>query len=136
MQNQEHIYESKQSPENRQTINTDPREQRWQAEEPFQAYGEGYRGPGKGDIWSEGEKLRVEPEYKNKKSVGWLLGVILLLCAVFLAGSFIGAIVSWLSWLILSVLAIAGSYFFILNWRIVTIPMPERRFQVTEHARL
>lgn len=136
MQNQEHIYTNEQTSGNEYTINLDPREQRQQPGEHFQPYGEGYRGTERGDIWSEGEKLRAEPAYRNNKSVGWLLGVILLLCAVFLAGNFIGAIVSWLSWLILTTLIIVGAVAFILNWRVVTIPMPERRFQIAEHARL
>lgn len=136
MQNQEHIYKNEQTAESDYRLNTDPREQSRQQEEPFQPYHEGYRGPERGDIWSEGEKLQGEPASQNKKSVGWLLGVIVLLCAVFIAGSIVGAIVSWLSWLVLTVLIILGAYAFILNWRVVSIPMPERRFQVMEHARL
>ncbi|HVU71075.1 MAG TPA: hypothetical protein VHD63_28365, partial [Ktedonobacteraceae bacterium] len=77
MQNHEHIYTNEQTSGNEYTINPDPREQRQQPGEHFQPYNEGYRGTERGDIWSEGEKLRVEPVYKNNKSVGWLLGVIL-----------------------------------------------------------
>src|SRR4051794_35252978 len=136
MQNQEHLYQNEQTAENDDRLNTDPREQNRQQEGQRQPYTEGYHGPERGNIWSEGEKLQVEPASRNKKSVGWLLGIIILLCAVFIAGSIVGTIVSWLSWLVLTVLIILCAYAFILNWRIVTIPMPERRFQVMEHAHL
>jgi hypothetical protein len=138
MQNQEYSYEeSEQTSANENTINTDPRERgQQQQDEGFRPYSEGYSGPERGDIWSEGKKLQAGPASRDRKSVGGLLSLIILLCAVFLAGSVFGVIVSWLSWLVLTGLIIAGAYVFILNWRVVTIPMPERRFQVTEHARL
>ena len=136
MQNQENMYESEQGTKNEYSLNTDPREQRQQDEGDFQSYAEGYGGARRGDIWSEGEKLSPEPQSRDKKSVGWLLALIVLLCAVFIAGSILGVILVWLSWLVLTVLIIVGAFALILNWRVVTIPMPERRFQVTEHAQL
>jgi hypothetical protein len=80
--------------------------------------------------------LQAGPVGRDRKSAGGLLALIVLLCAVFIAGSIFGVIVSWLSWLVLTVLIIVGIYALILNWRIVTIPLPERRFQINEHARL
>ena len=133
MQNQEHIYENEQKATDRPAINTDPREQ-GQGEESYRPYAEGYNGfEGRG-IWSEGEKLRPEP--RSQRGVGWPLSLIVLLCAVFIAGTIAGPIAHWLSWLVLSILVVLGTAIFILNWRIVTIPMPERRFQISEHARL
>lgn len=136
MQNQEHLYKAEQIPSNEPTINTDPREQVQHPEENFRPYSEGYGGLEYRDVWSEGEKLRAEPARKNKKSIGWLLMLIILVCAALIAGSTIGVIVHWLSWLTLMVLIVLAAVAFIMNWRTVTIPMPERRFQVTEHARL
>lgn len=137
MQNQENMYEENaQTPVNRYTMNTDPREQVQQPHEDFRSYTEGYGGPERRDIWSEGEKLRAEPASRDRKSIGWLLTIIVLVCAAFIAGSTIGVIAHWLSWLVLTVLIMFAAFAFITNWRVVTIPMPERRFQITEHARL
>lgn len=129
MQEQEHTYE-KQAGE--RVLNTDPREQAGQQEDVYAPYETGYRGPR--DIWSEGEKLR--PEQKSEKSIGGLLALVALLCAVFIAGSLFGVILSWLSWLVVIVLIVAGLGALATNWRIVTIPMPMRNFQIMEHARL
>lgn len=136
MQNQEHIYEQEQQVNNENRINTDPREQGKQAEEEYRSYSEGYGGAIRRDIWSEGEKLQAEPQIRDTKSVGWVLTVIAVLCAVFIAGTLFGVIINWLSWVVLTVLVTVGIGAFILNWRVVTIPMPERRFQINEHARL
>jgi len=76
----------------------------------------------------------VEP--KSQRSMGGLLALIALLCAVFIAGSLFGAILSWLSWLIVVVLVVAGLGALATNWRVVTIPMPTRTFRIMKHARL
>ena len=137
MQNQEQTFEtSEQTSANGYTINTDPREQVQQSEEDFRPYTEGYNGPERRDIWSEGEKLQADPRGKSNKNIIWLLVLVALLCAVFIAGSTFGAIVSWLSWLIVTLLVFAGAIALILNWRVVNFPMLERRFQIMEHARL
>jgi len=135
MQSQEHDYTTSDyaSPGERQ-INTDPREQPRQQEYTYRPYEEGYTGLNERDIWNEGEKLRVEP--KHERSMGGLLALIALLCAVFIAGSLFGAILSWLSWLIVVILIVAGLGALATNWRIVIIPMPTRTFQIAEHARL
>lgn len=130
MQNQEHSYETPQPGE--RVINTDPREQAWQQADIYPPYEQGYSGFR--DPWSEGEKLRPEP--KSEKNVGGLLALIALLCAVFIAGSLFGVIFSWLSWVIVIVLIVAGLGALATNWRIVTIPVPTRSFQIMEHARL
>lgn len=135
MQNQENLYnESEQAETNERTINVDPREQAQQQEYTYRPYEDGYSGLNARDVWSEGEKLRIEP--RSQKSISGLLLLIALLCAVFIAGGLFSGILSWLSWVVVIVLIIAGISAFATNWRVVTIPMPERRFQVTEHARL
>jgi hypothetical protein len=136
MQNQEHLYENNQEAVDTSTLNTDPREQGQPQAEGFRPYTEGYYGSPRRDIWSEGEKLQAEPRDKNRQNISWFLSLAILLCAVFIAGSVFGAIVSWLSWLIVMLLIVAVAFAFILNWRIVSFAMPERRFQITEHARL
>jgi hypothetical protein len=135
MQNQEHIYSTSGAAQpDERVLNTDPREQTQPQTDTYQPYEEGYRGLRIGDIWSEGEKLRPEP--KSEKSVGGLLALVALLCAVFIAGSIFGVILSWLSWLVVILLIVAGLSALATNWRIVTIPMPVRTFQIMEHARL
>jgi len=115
--------------------NTDPREQPPSHESTYRSYEEGYTDQSERDFWPyEGEKLRPEP--KNQKSMGGLLAVVVLLCAVFIAGSFFGVILSWLTWVVVLVLIIAGLAALATNWRVVTIPMPTRTFQILEHARL
>jgi len=116
-------------------INTDPREQPPSHESTYRSYEEGYIDQSERDYWPfEGEKLQPEP--KNQKSIGGLLGLVVLLCAVFIAGSFFGVILSWLTWVVVIVLIIAGLAALATNWRVVTIPMPTRTFQILEHARL
>jgi hypothetical protein len=116
-------------------INTDPREQPPSQEYTYRSYEEGYTDLSERDLWPyEGEKLRPEP--KNQKSMGGLLALVVLLCAVFLAGSFFGVILSWLTWVVVIVLIIAGLAALATNWRVVTIPMPTRTFPIMEHARL
>lgn len=90
--------------------------------------------PQMGDRWSEGEKLR--PTARSERSVGGLLMLVVLLCAVCIAGSLSGVILSWLSWLIVIVLVIAGLGALASNWRVVTMALPVRTFPIAEHARL
>jgi hypothetical protein len=116
-------------------INTDPREQPSSQESTYRSYEEGYIDQSERDYWPfEGEKMQPEP--KNQKSMGGLLVLIVLLCAVFIAGSFFGAILSWLTWAVVIVLIIAGLAALATNWRVVTLPMPTRTFHIMEHARL
>lgn len=123
------------APINERQRNTDPREQPAPPENTYRPYEEGYAGMSDQDYWfQEGEKIRPEP--RNQKSVGGLLGLIVLLCAVFIAGSLFGVILSWLTWVVVIVLVIAGLTAIASNWRVVTIPEPTRTFQVMEHARL
>jgi hypothetical protein len=141
MQNQE-FYHPSSTPEESPTPsyeyqrNTDPREQPEGAQEyPSRSYEEGYSGLNEQDFWSgAGEKLRPEP--KNQKNMGGLLAVIALVCAAFIAGSLFGFVLSWLTWIIVAVLIIAGMVALATNWRVVTVPMPTRTFQIMEHARL
>jgi hypothetical protein len=116
-------------------INTDPREQPPSQGDRYHPYEVGYADPSERDFWPlEGEKLRPEP--KNQKSMGGLLAVVVLLCAAFIAGSFFGVILSWLTWVVVIVLIIAGLAALATNWRVVTLPMPTRTFLIGEHARL
>jgi DUF4097 and DUF4098 domain-containing protein YvlB len=130
-------------PSNEHQSNTDHREQapaqeytsRFSEEGQEQGYEQGYTGLNERDFWQpDGEKLRPEP--KNQKGMGGLLALIVLLCAVFIAGSFFGVILSWLTWGVVLVLIIAGLAALATNWRVVTIAMPTRTFQIIEHARL
>lgn len=133
MQNQENIYSTPAyTPDERQT-NNDPREQA-QQEYTDRSYTEGYTGLDPRDIWSTGEKML--PETRNKKGMGQLLLVIALLCVAFIAGSYFGVLLNWLSWILISVLIIAALGALATNWRVVIIPMPTRTFQITEHAHL
>jgi len=141
MQNQQEFSHTSDTPEeiptpfNERQSNNDPREQGPMQEYTDRSYEEGYAGLEDRDFWAgDGEKLRPEP--KNQKSMGGLLGLLVLLCAVFLAGSFFGVILSWLTWVVVIVLVIAGLAALATNWRVVTIPMPTRTFQVNVHARL
>src|SRR5258707_10267139 len=141
MQNQQEFDHRSNTPEetpaplNERQSNTDPREQPPSQEYTYRSYEEGYTDLSERDFWPrEGEKLRPEP--KNQKSMGGLLALVVLLCAVFIAGSFFGVILSWLTWVVVIVLIIAGLAALTTNWRVVTIPMPTRTFQIMEHARL
>lgn len=139
MQSQEHSYEQSYeqssiiSPDDR-VSNTDPRETGQQQEYTSQSYEEGYTGSSNWNAWTEGEKLR--PEMKSEKSPIGPVGIIVIVCAAFVAGSFLHIGFGWLDWLIAVVLAFVGVAAIISNWRVVTIPMPLRTFQIAEHARL
>src|SRR5438270_10402369 len=123
------------APPHERQSNTDPREQPPSQEYTYRPYEEGYSDLSERDFWPrEDEKLRPEP--KNQKSMGGLLALLVLLCVVFIAGSFFGVILSWLTWVVVIVLIIAGLAALATNWRVVTIPMPTHTFQIMEHARL
>jgi Putative adhesin len=141
MQHQQEFDQTSNTPEEtpaplgERQINTDPREQPPLQESTYRSYDEGYTDQSERDYWPfEGEKLQPEP--KNQKSMGGLLALVVLLCAVFIAGSFFGVILSWLTWVVVIVLIIAGLAALATNWRVVTIPTPTRTFQIMEHARL
>ncbi len=141
MQNQQEFYDSSNASEEMPALsyeyrgNTDPRERPKAQEYPAHSYEGGYSGLNDQDFWSDkGEKLRPTP--KNQKSMGGLLALLALVCAAFIAGSFLGVILSWLTWIIVIGLIIAGLVALATNWRVVTIPMPTRTFQIMEHARL
>lgn len=141
MQNQQESYNTPNTsaetpaPFKERQYNTDPREQPQSQEYPYRPYEEGYADSSERDFWSGGgEKLRPAP--KNEKSMGGLFALIVLLCAVFIAGSSFGVIMSWLTWIVVTILITAGLAALITNWRVVTIPMPALTFQIMEHARL
>src|SRR5579863_2329060 len=141
MQNEQEFYhpsstsEETPTPSYERQRNTDPREQPPAQEYTTRSYDEGYTGLNEQDFWSgKGDKLRPEP--KNQKSMSGLLAVLVLLCAAFIAGSLFGVILSWLTWIVVAVLIIAGLAALATNWRVVTIPMPTRTFQIMEHAQL
>lgn len=135
MQNQEHIYNTPEyTPLIENQTNTDPREQAQTQDYSDKSYTDGYTGSETRDIWSEGQK--VQPVPKSAKSMGGLLVIIALVCVAFIAGSHFGVIFGWLVWLVVTALIVAGVGMLITNWRVVTIPMPTRTFQINEHARL
>ncbi|HEU5230154.1 MAG TPA: DUF4097 family beta strand repeat-containing protein [Ktedonobacteraceae bacterium] len=132
-QEQEHIYDR---PEplsvNEQQINTDPREQGAQRQnDEYQPYAEGYRN----SIWQpEGEKIR--PSARER---GWLAAAPLILVIIgilAISGGMSGIITHWLSWLILTLLVSFGAVAIIVNWRVVTTPIPVETFQVSERPTL
>jgi hypothetical protein len=123
------------APINERAYNNDPREQPSSQAYTNRSYEDGYTDMSAQDPWlHEGEKLR--PETRNQKSIGSLLALGVLLCAVFVAGSFFGVILSWLTWLVVTVLVIAAIAAIATNWRVITIPVLPRTFQIMEHARL
>jgi len=129
MQHQEYIFDPAEPTLSEERLsNNDAREQ--QAREP----GAAYRDPIGGDLWNEGEKL--QPEARSERRMGGLLTLVVLLCAAFIAGSISGLLLNWFSWLAVVVLIAAGLGALASNWRVVTIPLPMRTFQVAEHARL
>jgi hypothetical protein len=141
MQNQQEFYDPSNSSEETMTPsyeyrrNTDPREQAGAREYASSSYEEGYSGINNQDFWSDrGEKLRPAP--KEQKSMSGLLALLALVCAAFITGSLFGVILSWLTWIVVIVLIIAGLAALASNWRVVTVPMPTRTFQIMEHARL
>ncbi len=141
MQNQQEFYHSSNASEEMPALsyeyrgNTDPREQPKAQEYTAHSYEGGYSGLNDQDFWSDkGEKLQPTP--KNQKSMGGLLALLALVCAAFIAGSLFGVILSWLTWIVVIGLIIAGLAALATNWRVVTIPMPTRTFQIMEHARL
>src|SRR5437763_8780354 len=123
------------APPHERESNTDPREQPPSQEYTYRPYEEGYTDLSERDFW-QGDNEKLRPEPKNQKGMGGLLALIVLLCAGFIAGSFFGVILSWLTWGVVIVLIIAGLGALATNWRVVTIPMSPRTFQIMEHARL
>jgi hypothetical protein len=141
MQNQQEFYDSSNPPEETLVPSyeyqryTDPREQQRTQEYTPHSYEEGYSGLNDQDFWSDrGEKLRPTP--KNEKSMSGLLALLVLVCVAFIAGSLFGIILSWLTWIVVIVLLIVGLAALATNWRVVSVPMPTRTFQIMEHARL
>ncbi|MGB8347214.1 MAG: DUF4097 family beta strand repeat-containing protein [Ktedonobacteraceae bacterium] len=141
MQNQQEFDQTSNTPEEtpaptyERQSNTDPREQPPAQEYAPRSYEEGYSGLNERDFWS-GEDEKLRPKQKNQKNMGGLLALLALLCAAFIAGSLFGVILIWLTWVVVIVLIIAGLVALATNWRVVTIPMPTRAFQIMEHARL
>lgn len=132
MQHQEHISRPSEAPSPIERVSsTDPREQSAQDADPDRSERAHLHMD---DRWDEGEKLR--PVARSEKSIGGLLTLVILLCVVFIAGSVWGAILPWLSWLVVGVLVIAGLSALGSSWRIVSMPMPLRTFPIAEHARL
>jgi hypothetical protein len=124
-------------------INTDPREQQQQRQEPSveapnyeeRAYEDGYAGLDADDMWRQGgEKLR--PKSTGQRNPGGLLLLLVLLCALLVAVTLTGALIPWLSWLLITVLVTGGIVIAILNWHTVTIPMPVQTIAIAEHPRL
>lgn len=133
MQSQENIHNI---PENQRNINMDPREQTQEQEYTQRSYAEGYGGLEAGEIWRENDKLRPETRTFSAPGPSLVLVLVVLVCAVFIVGSVLGIILSWLSWVIVTVLIVASLTALATNWHVVTIPMPTRTFQIMEHARL
>jgi hypothetical protein len=141
MQSQEHqpnhsYHSQEQIFSDQREINLDPREQPAQSvpHYAFRPYEEGYAELDEGHIWREGEKLRPTPS--PQKGMGGLLLIAVLLCAAFLAGSLFSVILHGLVWIIVAVLIVAAAIAITRNWRVVTVPIGVRTFQIAERARL
>lgn len=140
MQNQQEFYHTSEEtsmPSSERQSNHDPHEQQQSQSQEYtnRSYEEGYTSLNEHDFWPyKGQKLQPEP--KNHKSMGWLLALAVLVCAIFLAGSLFGLILNWLTWVVVTVLLTVGIAMLITNWRVVAIPMPPRSFRIREHARL
>lgn len=143
MQSQEGIPQE-QTADNQQSMYPDPREQ-WQApreqhtyeERPYEErpYEEGYPGMDTDESWARpGEK--IYPQSAGQRGIEGPLLFIILLCAIVGAGMFLGIMITWLSWLLLAALMVAGLVVIALNWRVVTIPLPLQTFQVQDHPQL
>ncbi len=135
MQSQENIYDTPEpAPASEWQVNTNPREPLYQPQEDA-LYAEGYRDQERWDTWlRDGEKLQPKPN--ARWGMRELLIVLLLLCAFVVAGAIFGLIISWLSWMILTVLVIVGTVVIISNWRVVAVPLPTQTFQISERPTL
>jgi hypothetical protein len=138
MQNQEHMqydYEAETTPPaSQRTTNTDPREQSQEQAYSYSAYEEGYSRRDASDVWNYGEK--AQPSSSNRRSPQNVLALVVIICVALIVGSHFGIIVGWLSWIVVSVLIAAGLIALASNWRVVSVPLPTRTFQISEHARL
>jgi Putative adhesin len=126
-----------------QKSNTDPREQQQPQETPPQqqnyeerSYEEGYVGLDADDMWQPRKDEKLRPRSTGQRSPSILFLLLALLCAIIIGASFIGVLITWLSWLLLTALVTGGVVIAILNWRTVTMPMPVQSFSVTQHPRL
>ncbi len=144
MQNQEGMSRPPQnSLSDEQAINTDPREQRqWQETPPQQqnyeerSYEEGYVGMDADDMWHSRQDEKLRPRSTGQRSPNILLLLLALVCGVIIGATVIGVLLTWLSWLLLTILVTVAVAIAILNWRTVTIPMPMQSFSVSQYPRL
>jgi hypothetical protein len=87
MQSQESMYQPPEREPSRQSINTDPREQRQEGmprREGYGEYGDGYVGP-YAEPQMEGEKIRPTPQPpQRKKQRGWGLPILIIILIVLL----------------------------------------------------
>lgn len=135
MPNQEHMYNTPEPMSSgERNRNIDPREQAREINSSYRSYEERYTGDGARDVWNEGQK--VLPIQRRERSVGELVAIIALICIAFLIGTRFVLFPGWLIWAVVAVLVIGGLSVLASNWRVVTIPMPTRAFQIQEHARL
>jgi hypothetical protein len=140
MQNQQECYNTSEetpTPSSERQSKNDPREQQLSQsqESTHRSSEEGDTSLNERDFWPyEGQKLQPEP--KNHRSMGGWLALLVLVCAIFLAGSLFGLILNWFTWAVVTVLMTAGIAMLITNWRVVIIPMPPCSFRIMEHARL
>src|ERR1700738_4364470 len=112
MQSQEGMSKPLQYPlPEEQRLNTDLREQRqWQEpqNDEERSYEEGYTGLDADDMWQprQGEKLR--PRSTGQRNPNGLLLLLALLCGIIIGATFIGILLTWLSWLLITALVIGG----------------------------
>jgi hypothetical protein len=144
MPNQENLfqYPEYEVPEER-LKNTDPREQSTSAphDPGYRPYDQGYVAQGEHEIWQgenwqdEGQKVRPESTFQPfrvQQGVP-LVAFVALLLIVFELGHVIGPAFSWIGITVLVATAIIVA---IANWKSVTIALPERSFDIQEHAQL
>lgn len=141
MQSQESSQDwQEQSQAHEYVVNADPREQRAQPETPpyeERSYEDGYSGQYESDNWfREAEKLRPSRSPQQLSGIYVVALVLAALCVGVLLGTFMGVLISWLSWALLGAVILIGAVVIISNWRTVQSPLPVQTFQVQEYARL
>ena len=141
MQEQEGTYQTPDYiPSDEREFNADFREQRQsqippQREYAERPYAEGYAGFDANDTWFR-EDEKVRPQAARNRGMEGVFLLLAVLCVLLIVGNISGIIFSWLSWTIIGVLAVVGAFVVASNWRVVTMPVPIRSFQVMEHLQL
>lgn len=141
MQEQEGTFQTPEYiPSDEREINADFREQGQSQTPPQREYAErpyieGYTGFDANDTWFR-EDEKVRPQATRKRGIEGVFLLLAVLCVLLIVGNISGIIFGWLSWTIIGVLIVVAAFAVASNWRVVTMPVPIRSFQVMEHLQL